>query len=47
VDAQPSFFGAALENVHVHIVLDHHPVTSVWHAELADIRQATVPCRRS
>lgn len=40
VDAQPSFFGAALENVHVHIVLDHHPVTSVWHAELADIRQS-------
>jgi nanoRNase/pAp phosphatase (c-di-AMP/oligoRNAs hydrolase) len=40
VDAQPTFFGHALENIHLQpqIVLDHHPCTSVWHAELADIR---------
>jgi nanoRNase/pAp phosphatase (c-di-AMP/oligoRNAs hydrolase) len=40
VDAQPSFFGQALENIHIkpQIVLDHHPCTTVWHAELADIR---------
>ena len=42
VDAQPTFFGHALENIHLQpqIVLDHHPCTSVWHAELADIRPA-------
>jgi nanoRNase/pAp phosphatase (c-di-AMP/oligoRNAs hydrolase) len=39
VDAQPTFFGKALENIHPQIVLDHHPVTTVWHAQLADIRQ--------
>jgi len=39
VDAQPTFFGKALEDIHPQIVLDHHPVTSVWHAELADVRQ--------
>jgi len=40
VDAQPTFFGQALENSHIQpqIVLDHHPCTTVWHAELADIR---------
>jgi nanoRNase/pAp phosphatase (c-di-AMP/oligoRNAs hydrolase) len=42
VDAQPTFFGQTLENIHIQpqIVLDHHPCTSVWHAELADIRPA-------
>lgn len=39
VDGQPTFFGKALEDVHPQIVLDHHPVTTVWHAELADVRQ--------
>ena len=39
VDAQPTFFGKALENIQPQIVLDHHPVTTVWHAELADVRQ--------
>jgi nanoRNase/pAp phosphatase (c-di-AMP/oligoRNAs hydrolase) len=38
VDAQPTFFGKVCEGIHPQIVLDHHPVTSVWHAELADIR---------
>jgi nanoRNase/pAp phosphatase (c-di-AMP/oligoRNAs hydrolase) len=40
VDAQPTFFGQTLENIHIQpqIVLDHHPCTAVWHAELADIR---------
>lgn len=38
VDAQPNFFGKVYENLHPHIVLDHHPVTSAWHAELADVR---------
>lgn len=40
VDAQPTFFGQRLENIHIkpHIVLDHHPCATVWHAELADIR---------
>lgn len=42
VDAQPTFFGQALENIHIkpQIVLDHHPCATVWHAELADIRPA-------
>jgi nanoRNase/pAp phosphatase (c-di-AMP/oligoRNAs hydrolase) len=42
VDAQPTFFGQTLENIHIRpqIVLDHHPCTTVWHAELADIRPA-------
>ncbi len=39
VDAQPTFFGKALEGFHPQIVLDHHPVATVWHAELADVRQ--------
>jgi nanoRNase/pAp phosphatase (c-di-AMP/oligoRNAs hydrolase) len=39
VDAQPTFFGKALECIKPQIVLDHHPVTTVWHAELADVRQ--------
>ena len=38
VDAQPTFFGKGCEDIHFQIVIDHHPVTSVWHAELADIR---------
>jgi len=38
VDAQPTFFGAALEGAPPQIVFDHHPCTTVWHAELADIR---------
>ena len=38
VDAQPSFFGKAYEKVNPQIVIDHHPVTSPWHAELADVR---------
>jgi nanoRNase/pAp phosphatase (c-di-AMP/oligoRNAs hydrolase) len=39
VDAQPTFFGDALNGIHPQIVLDHHPCTTVWHAELADIRE--------
>jgi nanoRNase/pAp phosphatase (c-di-AMP/oligoRNAs hydrolase) len=39
VDAQPTFFGAALQDVRPQIVFDHHPCTTVWHAELADIRE--------
>jgi len=38
VDAQPSFFGKSCAAVHPQIVIDHHPVTSPWHAELADVR---------
>ncbi|HOF06368.1 MAG TPA: DHH family phosphoesterase [Syntrophales bacterium] len=38
VDAQPTFFGKAHNLVHPQIVIDHHPVTSAWHAELADVR---------
>jgi nanoRNase/pAp phosphatase (c-di-AMP/oligoRNAs hydrolase) len=38
VDAQPTFFGEALESAPPQIVFDHHPCTTVWHAELADIR---------
>jgi len=39
VDAQPTFFGDALQGVQPQIVFDHHPCTTVWHAELADIRE--------
>ena len=41
VDAQPTFFGHTLENIRIQpqIVLDHHPCNTVWHAELADIRE--------
>lgn len=39
IDAQPTFFGDALGNIQPQIVLDHHPCTTVWHAELADIRK--------
>jgi nanoRNase/pAp phosphatase (c-di-AMP/oligoRNAs hydrolase) len=39
VDAQPTFFGDALNGIRPQIVLDHHPCTTVWHAELADIRE--------
>jgi nanoRNase/pAp phosphatase (c-di-AMP/oligoRNAs hydrolase) len=39
VDAQPTFFGDALADIQPQIVLDHHPCTTVWHAELADIRK--------
>lgn len=38
VDAQPTFFGDVLDGVQPQIVLDHHPCTTVWHAELADVR---------
>ncbi|MCX7634999.1 MAG: phosphoethanolamine methyltransferase, partial [Syntrophales bacterium] len=38
VDAQPTFFGNALGDIKPQIVLDHHPVNTVWHAELADVR---------
>jgi len=38
VDAQPTFFGDALKDLHPQLVFDHHPCTSVWHAELADVR---------
>lgn len=39
VDAQPTFFGSYLNGVQPQIVIDHHPVTTVWHAKLADVRQ--------
>ncbi|MCX7981900.1 MAG: DHH family phosphoesterase [Syntrophales bacterium] len=39
VDAQPTFFGSLLNGVQPQIVIDHHPVTTVWHAKLADVRQ--------
>jgi nanoRNase/pAp phosphatase (c-di-AMP/oligoRNAs hydrolase) len=39
VDAQPTFFGEALGDIHPQIVFDHHPCTTVWHAELADVRE--------
>jgi len=39
VDAQPTFFGEALLDIDPQIVFDHHPCTTVWHAELADIRE--------
>jgi len=39
IDAQPSFFGSLLDGVQPQIVIDHHPVTSVWHAKLADVRE--------
>jgi nanoRNase/pAp phosphatase (c-di-AMP/oligoRNAs hydrolase) len=39
VDAQPTFFGDALQGVQPQIVFDHHPCTTVWHAELADVRE--------
>ncbi|HUH65779.1 MAG TPA: DHH family phosphoesterase [Syntrophales bacterium] len=39
VDAQPTFFGEALNGAQPQIVFDHHPCTTVWHAELADVRE--------
>jgi nanoRNase/pAp phosphatase (c-di-AMP/oligoRNAs hydrolase) len=39
VDAQPTFFGDALKGIEPQMVFDHHPCTTVWHAELADIRE--------
>jgi len=39
VDAQPTFFGDALQGIQPQIVFDHHPCTTVWHAELADVRE--------
>ncbi|MEN6318339.1 MAG: DHH family phosphoesterase [Syntrophaceae bacterium] len=39
VDSQPTFFGDALADINPQIVFDHHPCTTVWHAELADIRE--------
>lgn len=40
VDAQPTFFRKALENINIkpQIVFDHHPCATAWHAEFADIR---------
>jgi nanoRNase/pAp phosphatase (c-di-AMP/oligoRNAs hydrolase) len=38
MDAQPPFFGKALENITPQIVLDHHPREGEWRAELEDIR---------
>ena len=38
VDAQPNFFGKTGDLIHPQIVIDHHPVTAAWHAELADVR---------
>jgi len=39
VDSQPSFFGKSLDGIHPQIVLDHHPRTPGWHAELEDVRR--------
>jgi len=39
VDAQPTFFGDIFHDFQPQIVFDHHPCTTVWHAELADIRE--------
>ncbi len=39
VDAQPTFFGDILKDIHPQFVFDHHPCTTVWHAELADVRE--------
>ncbi len=39
IDAQPTFFGDTFQNYQPQIVFDHHPVTTVWHAELADVRE--------
>lgn len=38
VDAQPSFFGEALQTVKPNIVFDHHPRQGEWTADLVDIR---------
>jgi nanoRNase/pAp phosphatase (c-di-AMP/oligoRNAs hydrolase) len=38
VDAQPSFFGEALQMVKPNIVFDHHPRQGEWTAEIVDIR---------
>jgi nanoRNase/pAp phosphatase (c-di-AMP/oligoRNAs hydrolase) len=38
VDAQPTFFGEALDGIKPQIVLDHHPCKTIWHASLADVR---------
>lgn len=41
VDAQPSFFGdGRTDSIQPQIVLDHHPRTGTWHAELEDIRES-------
>jgi nanoRNase/pAp phosphatase (c-di-AMP/oligoRNAs hydrolase) len=39
VDSQPSFFGKSLIGIQPQIVLDHHPRTPGWHAELEDVRK--------
>jgi nanoRNase/pAp phosphatase (c-di-AMP/oligoRNAs hydrolase) len=39
VDSQPSFFGKSLNGIQPQIVLDHHPRTPGWHAELEDVRK--------
>ena len=38
VDAQPTFFGEALDGIKPQIVLDHHSCKTIWHASLADVR---------
>lgn len=39
VDSQPSFFGESLDGIRPQIVLDHHPRTPGWRAELEDVRR--------
>ncbi len=39
VDSQPGFFGEALSGLTPQIVLDHHPYTRGWQAELTDVRK--------
>ncbi|MDD5711787.1 MAG: DHH family phosphoesterase [Smithellaceae bacterium] len=39
VDGQPTFFGDTLNGIKPKIVIDHHPCTTVWHADMADIRK--------
>lgn len=39
VDSQPSLFGKSLDVIQPQIVLDHHPRTPGWHAELEDVRK--------
>ncbi len=39
VDAQPSFFGDAIDGWEPDIVIDHHPRAPGWHAPLEDVRE--------
>jgi len=38
LDAQPSFFHKTFNDIHPHIVFDHHPREGEWSAPLEDIR---------